>query len=401
MRIAYFDCFSGISGDMIVGALIDAGVKLKELRDELDKLKISGFKLRREKTARGGLSGTKFNVEVHEEGMRRTINDIISIIDKSDLSTPIKKSGKKIFLQLATVEAKIHNKSIEKIHFHEVGGLDSIIDIIGSLICLNKLEIEAVYTSKIHLGTGFVQTQHGNIPVPVPATIALLKGVPVYSTGIQSELVTPTGAAILKTLCKSFGPMPEMQIERIGYGAGNRELQIPNLLRVYIGESPDINYEKDNVIVLQTDLDDMNPQVFGYISELLLAEGALDVSMTPIFMKKARPGVSLSVMTTEEKFENILSIIFRETTTLGVRIHRLERRKLTRETIPIQTKWGKVRVKVGKMRGEIKKITPEYEDCRKIATEQGLPLKDVYEEVKFAALETIVKPGNKPFLHKS
>ncbi|MCK4428120.1 MAG: nickel pincer cofactor biosynthesis protein LarC [candidate division Zixibacteria bacterium] len=385
MKIAYFDCFSGISGDMILGALVDAGLDSKELESELGKLKISGFKLRMEKTIRKGISGTKFSVDINEHRVERHLKDIIEIVDQSDLGDEVKNLSKKIFKELATVEAKIHNKSIEEIHFHEVGGLDSIIDVIGSVIGIKKLGIEAVYSSKVHVGTGFVECEHGTIPVPAPATLELLKGMPIYSRGIQAELVTPTGACILKTLSKSFGVMPEMKVGEIGYGAGSRGLEIPNLLRVYIGETNPREYEKDEVILIETNLDNMSPELFDYTCEMLLKQGVLDVFMTPIFMKKTRPATMLSVLATPDKLEEALSIIFTETTTLGVRIQGLERKKLERGIISVKTRFGEIKVKVSKIGKQIKNIAPEYEDCKKIAIKQQIPLKDVYDEARRAA----------------
>ena len=385
MKIAYFDCFSGISGDMILGALIDAGLDLKELDLELRKLKISGFKLKAEKTEKLGISGTKFKVDVTEHHVERHLKDMIEIVDQSELSDDVKILSKKIFKELATVEAKIHNKNIEEIHFHEVGGLDSVIDVIGSLIGIKKLGIEGVHSSKVHVGTGFVECEHGTIPVPAPATLELLKEIPIYSEGIRAELVTPTGACILKTLSKSFGVMPEMKMKKIGYGAGSRDLEIPNLLRVYIGETNPCEYEEDEVILIETNLDDMSPELLDYTCGMLLKQGVLDVFMTPIFMKKTRLATMLSVLATSDKLEEALSIIFKETTTLGVRIQRLERKKLVREVISVKTKFGEIRVKVSKVGEQIKNIAPEYEDCKEIASRQQIPLKDVYDEARGSA----------------
>ena len=389
MKIAYFDCFSGVSGDMILGALIDAGLNLQELESELGKLKISGYKIKAQKAVRKGISGIKFSIDIIEQNMERRLKDIVEIIDQSDLSDNIKDLSKKIFKELATVEAKIHNKNIEEIHFHEVGGLDSIIDVIGSLIGIKKLGIEAIYSSKIHVGTGFVECQHGVIPIPAPATLELLKEISIYSKGIEAELTTPTGAAILKTLSRSFGVMQEMKVKKIGYGAGSRELEIPNLLRVYVGETNDGGYEKDEVILIETNLDNMNPEFFDYASEMLLKQGALDVFMTPIFMKKARPATMLSVLTMSDKLDKILSTIFTETTTLGVRIHRLERKKLTREIIGVNTRFGEIKVKVSRIGKQIKNIAPEYEDSKEIAVKQKIPLKDVYDEARKVAREIL------------
>lgn len=296
MRVAYFDCFSGASGDMILGALIDAGLDLEELESELRKLKVSGYKIKAERAIRKGISGIKFSVDVTEQDMERRLKDIVEIIDQSDLDDDVKSLSKKVLVELAAIEAKIHNKNVEDICFHEVGGLDSIIDLIGSLIGIRKLGIEAVYSSKIHVGMGFIECRHGILPIPAPATLELLKDIPIYSKGIEAELTTPTGAAILKTVTKGFRVMPEMRVEKIGYGAGSRDLEIPNLLRIYIGETSDEKYEEDEVILIETNIDDINPEFFDYVSESLLRKGSLDVFMTPILMKKNRLGTMLSTL---------------------------------------------------------------------------------------------------------
>jgi len=389
MKIAYFDCFSGVSGDMVLGALIDAGLDIQELESELDKLKISGYKIKAEKTARKGISGTKFSVDIIEQNVERRLKDLVEIVDQSDLDDDIKELSKKTFKELATVESKIHGKGIEEIHFHEVGGLDSIIDVIGSIIGIKKLGIEATYSSKIHVGTGFLECRHGVLPVPAPATLAMLKGIPIYSTGIEAELATPTSVCVLKTLSKGFGIMPEMKVEKVGYGAGSRELEIPNLLRVYVGESNEGGYEEDEAILIETNIDDMNPQLLAYASEILLKQGALDVFMTPIFMKKNRLGTVLSVLTTRDKLDDILLTFFTETTTLGVRIHRLERKKLSRKVISVKARFGEIKVKIGKIGNQIKNIAPEYESCKEIAMKQGIPLKDIYDEAKEAARKAL------------
>lgn len=385
MRIAYFDCFSGICGQMILGALIDAGVDRQELESELGRLKISGYKIGVERTTRGQISATRVSVDVTEPVPHRRLSDILGIIDRSDLEDEVKGLSKKIFRDLAAVEARIHNRDIEEIHFHEVGGLDCIIDVTGALIGLKKLGVEAVYSSRIPVGSGFVKCQHGVLPVPAPATVELLKGIPIYSNGIEAELTTPTGAAILKNISRGFGDIPVMRVERVGYGAGERELAIPNLLRVYIGETAAGGYQEEGVILVETNIDDMNPELVSYVFELLLEKGALDVFLTPIFMKKNRPGVILSVLTTPEKLDEILSILFTETTTLGVRIHRLEKKKLARETVVVKTKFGEIRVKIGRSGGQIQNVSPEYEDCKERAVKYGVPLKGVYEEAIRAA----------------
>lgn len=391
MQIAYFDCFSGISGDMILGALIDAGLDLHQLESELGKLKISGYTIRTEKTARKGLSGTRFTINSEEDHVERHLRDIEKIIDRSDLGDDIKASSRAIFNELAHVEAKIHNSDPGNVHFHEIGGLDSIIDIVGALIGIKLLGIEAVYASRIPVGTGFVECDHGILPLPAPATLELLKGIPVYASGLEKELVTPTGIAILKNVARSFGIIPNMKVNRIGYGAGSRDLKIPNLLRVWVGDTDEkTEYEEDEVILIETNLDDMNPEFIGYASEKLLERGALDVFMTPIFMKKNRPGTQLSVLITPDKLEETLSIVFTETTSLGIRLHRLERKKLPREIITVETALGPARVKVSQSSQEIKNISPEYEDCKKIAIKQEIPLRKVYEEAKAAARKILI-----------
>jgi uncharacterized protein (TIGR00299 family) protein len=389
MKIAYFDCFSGVSGDMILGALIDAGLDIRELESELGKLKMPGYRLKTEKAARKGISGTKFSVDIVERNVGRRLKDIVEIVDQSDLDGDIKDLSKKAFEELTMVEARIHGKGIEEIHLHEVGGLDSIIDVVGSLIGIKKLGIKATYSSKIHVGTGFLECQHGVLPVPAPATLAMLKGIPIYSKGIEAELATPTGVCVLKTISRGFGIMPEMKVEKVGYGAGSRELEIPNLLRVYVGETDQGEYEKDEVILIEANIDNMSPELLAYASETLLKQGVLDVFMTPIFMKKNRPGTMLSVLSTPDKLDEVLSVIFAEMATLGVRIHRLERKKLSREIISVKTRFGEIGVKIGKIGNHIRNIAPEYENCKEIAKEQRIPLKDVYDEAREVAREVL------------
>jgi hypothetical protein len=389
MKIAYFDCFSGISGDMILGALIDAGLELKELETGLNGLSVRGFRLRAEKTSRRGITGTKVTVEIDESHTERHLKDIAGIVDRSDLDEDIKSLGKRIFTDLAVTEARIHGKSVNDVHFHEISAVDSIVDVIGAIVGLKKLGVKTVYASKINVGTGFVECGHGTLPVPAPATLDLLKGIPIYSTGILAELATPTGIAIIKNVAKGFGVMPDMKVEAIGYGAGFRDIDAPNLLRVYIGESCENGYEKDTALLIEANIDNMNPEIFGYVSEKLLNQGALDVFMTPIYMKKNRPGTLLSVLTTAGSLQEMLSMVFSETTTLGVRIHSVQRTKLVRETISIKTRLGEIRVKVGRIGREIKNIAAEYEDCRQIADREGMPLKDVYQEAEATARDVL------------
>ncbi|MCJ7656932.1 MAG: nickel pincer cofactor biosynthesis protein LarC [Candidatus Atribacteria bacterium] len=388
MKIAYFDCFSGISGDMAVGALLDAGLKIETLEKELKKLGLSGYQLEVSKVVKKGISATKFKVKIKEEGVERRFKDILTILEKSKLDEEIKKEAKKIFFNIAQAESKIHQKDIDRIHFHEIGGLDSIIDITSVVIGIKTLGIEEIHSSALPVGRGFIKCAHGVIPVPAPATLELLKNIPTYSGGIESEMITPTGAAIIGTLAKSFGERPLMKIERIGYGAGEKEFSIPNLLRVSIGEKilEDENlkdgYVGDEAVLIETNIDDMNLEFYDYIMDQLFSQGALDVFLTPIQMKKNRPAHMLSIIVYEQDLKEILEVLFSESTTLGVRIREIKRLRLAQQNFITETKYGKIRVKVGIFKGEIKNIAPEYEDCKKMAKQHQVPLKEVYEEAK-------------------
>jgi len=388
MRAAYFDCFSGISGDMVLAALVDLGWPVKELERELDKLDLFDYQIEAEKVAKKGITSTQINISIKEDKKERKLKDILSILDKSKLEEKIKEQSRAIFIRLANVEAKIHGKSPEEIHFHELGGLDTIIDVVGAVAGMKYLGIDKVYSSSLSLGKGFVKCSHGTIPVPAPATLELLKGIPVCGSNIEAELVTPTGAAIISTVAENFGQMPPMKIDNIGYGAGQRDLPIPNLLRVSLGMLKNA-YEEDVVSLIQTNIDDMNPEFYEHIADRLFHQGALDVFLTPIQMKRTRPATMLSVITDEEKTEKMLELIFDETTTLGVRISKIKRRKLNREGRKVATKYGKVEVKIGKLDGMVKNISPSYEECRKIATRLNIPLKKVYQEAKQAAFDLL------------
>ena len=390
MRVAYFDCFSGISGDMVLGALVDLGWPVKELERELDKLDLFDYQIEAEKVAKKGITSTQINIRIKEEKKERKLKDILSILDKSKLEEEIKERSRAIFIRLANAEAKIHGKNPEEIHFHELGGLDTIIDVVGAVAGMKYLGIEKVYSSSLPLGKGFVKCSHGTLPVPAPATLELLKGVPVYGSNIEAELVTPTGAVIISTLAENFGQMPPIKIDNIGYGAGQRDLPVPNLLRVSVGVLKNA-YEEDVVSLIQTNIDDMNPEFYEHIVDRLFDEGALDVFLAPIQMKKTRPATMLSVITDEEKTERMLELIFDETTTLGVRISKVKRRKLNRESRKVATKYGEIEVKIGKLDGMVKNISPGYEECRKIATRLNIPLKEVYQEAKQTAFDLLAK----------
>jgi len=387
MKAAYFDCFSGISGDMVLGALVDAGLDLGQLESELRRLNLTGYHIRTEETERGGIRATQLKVTAAEEQKERNLNDICEIIEKSTLRTSVKIKSKQVFLRLAKAEAKIHGKATEQIHFHEVGAVDALVDVVGAVIALQELGIEKVYASQVHVGTGFVKCSHGLLPLPAPATTELLRGVPIYSTGIRKELTTPTGAAILTTLCDEFGEMPSMQVEKIGYGAGSRELPLPNLLRVFIGNCP-CQYEQDKVVVLETNMDDMNPQFYEHIMESLFHKGAKDVFLTPVYMKKNRPGILLSIIASSDKTGELLEVLFKETTTLGVRISEEKmRRMLKREGKIINTSYGEVKVKLSFIDGKLRDIAPEYDECKRIAEQYQLPIREAYDRVKKEAIE--------------
>ena len=383
MTLAYFDCFSGISGDMTLGALVDAGVSIDALRSELSKLNLPGYRITAGKVTRSGIAATKVNVDLDEKKQPvRHLSDIRTIIESSLLSQAVKQKSIRIFERLAEAEAAVHGTTPDKIHFHEVGAVDAIVDIVGSVIGLDLLGVTEILGSSINLGTGTIRSAHGTLPVPSPAASELLKGVPVYSSSLLFELTTPTGAAIISTMSSSFGPLPRMKIERIAYGAGNKDFpKQPNVLRLFLGE-PMSAYEEDSSIVIETNIDDMNPQTYDYIIEKLMKQGAQDVYLTPIIMKKGRPAILLSVLTDKAKSEAMLDTIFRETTSIGVRINEVGRKKLGREIREVETIHGKIRVKISKRGDEILTVTPEYEDCRKIAEKREIPLKQVIEEAK-------------------
>lgn len=381
MKIAYFDCFSGISGDMALGALVDLGIDIAILRKELDKLGISGYSISAKKVDKNHISGTKVDIDAKEGQKHRGLKDINGIIDKSTLDQDIKDLSKKIFLRLAEAESRVHNTEIEKIHFHEVGSLDAIIDIVGIAIGLKILNVDKIYCSNLHVGSGFVRCAHGVMPVPAPATIELLKGVPAYSTDVKGELVTPTGAAVITSIAADFGGMPQMRVDKVGYGAGKSDFEHPNLLRIVIGELVE-DYDDDITDVIEANIDDMNPEYYRHIIEKLLEGGALDAYLTNIMMKKGRPAVKLSVICALENTDRLAEIIFRETTTFGVRIYETRRKKLFVEKKEVATKYGTIGVKIGKSKSGIVTISPEYRDCKKISDENNVALRDVYELAK-------------------
>ena len=429
-RILYFDCFSGISGDMTIGALLDLGIDQDLFLAELNKIHLDEFEIEIKRGLKKGISGTDFTVHLthqehsheehtheehthehendhnhhehthehhhehshehehthehyhtekpHDHAHTRNLSDIYKIIDSSDLSEYVKTASKKIFLIVAEAEAKIHAKTIDEVHFHEVGAVDSIVDIIGAAICVEMLQIDEIQCSDINLGSGFVHCEHGVFPVPAPATLEILKGVPVYSKNAKKELTTPTGAAILKALCSEFGSLPEFIIEKIGYGLGKRDMETPNVLRVIVGKKK----SPSTLTMLETNIDNMNPEIYSYLFPKLLNNKALDVFVTPIIMKKNRPANILSVLCNEEMAGQLEEILFTETSTLGIRKYKVEREELQREFKNVTTRYGMITVKYAFKNGKLLKFTPEYEDCRLIAEKTNVPLIQVINEIR-------------------
>jgi hypothetical protein len=390
MTICYLDCFSGISGDMLLGALIDSGLSLDDLRADLARLPLSGYAVRAERVIKGGVSATHLTVEVAEEHVHRGLGDIRNIIAQASLPPEVTDQARRIFTRLAEAEARVHGRSVEEVHFHEVGAVDAIIDVVGACCGLHRLGISQVHASPLPLGGGWVETAHGRLPVPAPATAELLKDVPAYGGPVEAELVTPTGAAIVTTIAGSFGPMPPMTVRSVGWGAGTRDLPHPNLLRIFIGEST-VKPTEQHLVALETNLDDMNPEFFDYLMDRLFAVGALDVFYTSIVMKKSRPATLVSVLAEAAHANALREVIFRETTTLGVRSYEVSRMCLEREWREVKTEYGPVRVKVGLAAGEVVTAAPEYEDCRRLARESGKPVKTVYQAAQSAFEKSLHK----------
>ena len=388
MTILRFECFSGISGDMIVGSLLDLGLSLDDLRSELDKLKVKNFSISARKVVKAGVSATKFDVQMGEEHSHRHLSHIVKIIDGSDLSSSVKERAVTVFRRLAEAEARVHGTAVEKVHFHEVGAIDAIVDIVGASIGFELLGVKDIYCSPLNVGSGFVDCAHGTMPVPAPATAELLKGIPIYSNQVSGELVTPTGAAILATLSNGFGGMPAFKIHGIGYGAGSKDFKgTANVVRVLKCEFVDAARSEsyagsaDRVAVLEASIDDMNPQIYGHLMDRLLSLGALDVFASPVQMKKNRPGLLLTVLAPIPLADALAAQLFEETTTIGIRYHQTERRILERETEEVDCEFGSVRVKVSKLNGRIVNFAPEYEDCRQAALDAGVAYKWVQSRV--------------------
>ncbi len=401
MKILYYDCFAGISGDMHLGALIDLGVDENYLKTELAKLELEGYELNVKKDIRKGISGTRVEVNVihkhngshhhhnyvekhtHKHHVHRTFRDIRRIIENSHLSAEVKSLSVRIFEKVALAEAKIHQMEVDHVHFHEVGAVDSIVDIVGAAICIDLLKPDLILSSPVELGSGFVKCAHGTYPVPAPATTEILSGIPVSKGNVTFEATTPTGAAILAACVNRFTERADFRLVRTGYGIGSRDGDIPNVLRVILAESEQnsgVNVIK--AAVVECNIDDMNPEYYDYIIDSLFDAGAKDVYITPVIMKKSRPAATLSVLTDAGNEHKIIELLFTETSTLGVRHYYVEKSMLQRETETVDTPYGKVKIKSAFYNGKKIKSKPEYEDCIKIAREKKLPLNQIYKEIE-------------------
>jgi uncharacterized protein (TIGR00299 family) protein len=394
MRTLYFDCFAGASGDMILGALVGAGVEPRALIDQLELLGVSGWKVDFETVDRSGISATAARVHTAHEHAHRHLGDILKIIYASGLTDGVKDRAARMFSLLAEAESRVHNQPIDKIHFHEVGALDAIIDVCGAAIGFELLGIERFISSPLRVGSGMIEMAHGRFPIPPPAVAELLKGKPIYAGEIEGEFVTPTGAAIIGAVCENFGPIPEMKIAATGYGAGSRNPKnFPNTLRVFIGETADAAESVDEaLLMIETNIDDISPQVVGYVMDRAFELGALDCYLTHTQMKKNRPGLLLSVLCRPDEREKFLQMIFAETTTIGARSYEVSRRALARETVRVETQFGSIDVKVAYPDGgnSAVNVMPEFEQCRTAASKAGVPLREVQEAACAAYREMIL-----------
>jgi uncharacterized protein (TIGR00299 family) protein len=390
MRILFFDCFAGISGDMTLGALVAAGVDPSELAAQIELLGLGGYELKFERVDRSGINATRALVRpTREEHHHRHLSDILEMIESSRLGASVKRRASAIFERLGEAEARVHGVAVERIHFHEVGAVDSIVDVVGACAGFEMLGVERFACSALHVGSGSVEMAHGRFPVPPPAVAELLKGAPIYSTEVTGELVTPTGAAIVATLADIFGPLPPMRLERTGYGAGSRDYKkFPNVLRLLVGEAEaardGAGGVDEKLLMVETNIDDASPQLIGHLMERAFGAGALDCFFTPAQMKKNRPGVLVSILCRPVEREKMLALLFEETTTIGARSYEVERRSLERETIEVRTRYGAVRMKVARAVGRLIGATPEYDDCREAATRAGVSLRAVEEEARAA-----------------
>jgi uncharacterized protein (TIGR00299 family) protein len=388
MRGLYLDCFSGISGDMLLGALVDLGVPLSHLRSQLKKLAVTGYRVSSRRVTRSHLTGTKIQVDVTRKQPARGILEIRRILKRSRLSQKVRARALDAFNALVDAEARVHGIARDKVHLHEVGAVDAIVDITGAMILLERLGWPRVVCSPLNLGRGMVKMEHGTFPIPGPATAELLRDRPCYATHVEGELVTPTGAVLAVTLADDFGPLPSMRLRRVGYGAGSREVpDHPNLLRAFLGDLVDQAALHETVLVLETTIDDMNPQLYGHLMDRLFAVGALEVFYTSIQMKKNRPGTMVTVICPAPRLEEVSAVIFRETTTIGFRYLPMGRIELGRRIETIRTPYGAVRTKLSTHNGDVIQATPEYEDCRALALKAGVPLKEVQRAAAAACLD--------------
>lgn len=388
MKVLYFDLIGGASGDMILAALIDAGMPAEILAEMLAGLKLDEFELKAASIIKNGYQATRVDILVGKQPPERHLKEILEVIQNSSLPESIQNRAIKIFQNIAAVEACIHNKPVDQIHLHELGGTDTIVDVTGALLALDFLRVSHIYASPIPLGSGFIEGAHGQIPLPAPATMGLLKGLPVRRTEIKAELITPTGAALLAELVDDFSPPPEMKVDIIGYGAGTRDLPIPNLLRVMIGETAEKgNQIKEQLILLESNLDDLNPEIYPYVMESLFDAGALDVCLLPVQMKKNRPGTQIQVLAEIQKAEGMREILFQETSTLGIRQTLVDRYSLPRIIQEVSTPYGVVRIKIVEEGTKYQKASPEFEDCQKLARENHIPVQQICQEAIKAYFE--------------
>jgi len=405
MSIAFLHCSSGLSGDMFLAACLDAGLTAERLRDELGKISLGPYEFKTTRVLRGGIAAARVEINVPGAQPERHLDDIVRLIHESALGETVKQRALGMFARLAEVEGKLHGKPAHQVHFHEVGAVDAILDIVGAAAAVELLEIGKLICSPLNVGGGRVEAAHGSLPVPAPATAELLRGAPVYSSGVEGETVTPTGAVIVTTLASGFGPLPPMKLDRIGYGAGTKDLQgHPNVARLFLGArtgtstlsdprtpTPGPHGDDCVVSVIEANVDDMSPQVYGYFAERALEAGALDVTCSPVQMKKNRPGLAISLMCAPETANTLAELLFGETTTIGVRIHEARRMCLEREIVAVETRYGMVRVKVARREGKAVNVAPEYEDCRRLAQEKSVPLKDVLlaAQVAYAEIDSL------------
>jgi len=395
VRVAYFDCIAGISGDMALGALIDAGADFEQIRAQLATLPVEPFELELEEVETFGLRATRVSVHAGITGIIRTYSSIRALLDAAEIEPEVRRTAQRVFRRLAEAEAHVHHKEVDLVTFHEIGAVDSIVDITGTAVALHALGVERVFASPVPTGLGMTKTEHGAMPIPGPAVVELLRGAPLYSRGVTVELVTPTGAAILAALAEGYGDLPLMRVETVGYGAGSHRLDFPNVLRVLVGPEEERHRTAPSLepaggdVVLETNVDDLNPELYEYVLERLFQGGVQDAWLTPIVMKKGRPAVTVSVLCSAERAEAVRGILFRETGTLGIRSTPVTKEALERELLKVETSHGPVAVKVGFMEGRAITVAPEYEDCARAAREAGVPARDVYEEALRLAREEL------------